>query len=290
MKHIIKVGLLLFLMPMLLISSAAYADDGDGDMNVNIGITTPGTANVGVGIDANEANVWINGYGLADLAAGMGYQAGAAAGAAAGSAAFQNSVPNSRYSQASTGYLPPLSSNSVVAEVAPPGKYDNWVLGWQGYFCPHTNLDPMVYHGSGCGGKWGVCDGYPDMWVRRQIAGLAPEFVAQKEKLNTVIEALAKVIVTTEKYNGMLNGNGGISDLMKAQMAQLEDVSLGLSVLEQEHIILEARVEQQTRDFNRKLLIISSAFAFALLCLAAAVLYLTTRVSKLRPRSYRELN
>lgn len=282
MKLVIKLGLLLLLIPMLFIPSVVRADDGDGDMNVNIGIRTPGTANVGIGIDASVANINIEGANLFDLAGWAGYQGGATA----ASRAVQNSVPNSQYSSASTGLLPPLSSNSVVAEVAPPGKYDNWVPGWQGYFCPDTNLDPRVYHGSGCGGKWGVCDGYPDMWVRRQIAGLAPEFVAQKEKLNTVIEALAKVIAITEKNNSMLNGNGGLPDLMKAQMAQLEDVSLGLSVLEQEHSILEAKVEQQARDFNRKLLIISSAFALALLCLAGAVLRMWIRF---RPRSWREL-
>jgi len=284
MKHLTGVRWLLLLVPTLLIPSTVYADDEGGSMNVDISIRTPGTANVGIDIDASTANINIEGANLFDLAAWAGYQGGTAA----ASAAVQNSVPNSQYSGVSTGYLPPLSSNSVVAEVAPPGKYDNWVPGWQGYFCPHTNLDPMVYHGAGCGGKWGVCDGFPDFWARRQIAGLAPEFVAQKEKLNTVIEALAKVIAVTEKYNGVLNGKGGISDMMKAQMAQLEDVSLGLSVLEQKQVCLEARVEQQSRDFYRKLLIISSAFAFALVCLGAAVLYLAALVRKLRPRSYPE--
>jgi hypothetical protein len=283
MKHIIKVVLPLFsVIPMLLIPSAVYADDGD--MNVDIGITTPGTANVGVGIDANEANVWINGYGLDSLAAGMGYQAGAVA----GSAAFQHSASNSQFSQVGTGLLPPLSSIPAVAEVAPDGKYDAWTPGWQGYFCPHTNLDPMVYHGSGCGGTWGVCDGYPDMWCRRQLAGLAPEFVVQKEKLNTVIEALAKVITVTEANNHALNGNGAA--VLKAQLAQLEDVSLGLSVLEQEHAILETSVQKQQDDFNKKLAILASAFGFAILCLIGAVAYLVIYVRRrLLIRSYREL-
>jgi len=285
MKHIIKVGLLVFfVMPMLLIPSAAYAGDGDGDINVGIGISTPGTANVGVGIDANQANVWINGYGLDELAAGMGYQAGADA----ASAAFQHSVSNSQYSGVATGLLPPLSSIPAVAEVAPDGKYDSWTPGWQGYFCPHTNLDPMVYQGSGCGGTWGVCDGSADMWARRQLAGLAPEFVVQKEKLNTVIEALAKVIMVTETNNHALNGNGAA--VLKAQLAQLEDVSLGLSVLEQEHAILETSVQKQKDDFNRKLVIITSALGFAILCLIGAVVYLAIHVwRRLLIHSYREL-
>jgi hypothetical protein len=280
MKHIIKVGLpLFFVISMLLIPSAVYAGDGDGDTNVVIGITTPGTANVGVGIDANAANVWINGYGLDELAGWAGYQAGAQAGAAAGSAAFQNSASNSQYSGVGTGLLPPLSNIPAVAEVAPDGKYDSWTLGWQGFFCPHTNLDPMVYQGSGCGGIWGVCDGSPDMWTRRQIAGLAPEFVVQKEKLNTVIDALAKVIMVTETNNHALNGNGGVAAL-KAQLAQLEDVSLGLSVLEQEHAILETSVQKQKDDFNRKLVIIASALGFAILCLIGAVAYLVIYVRR----------
>jgi len=284
MKHTIKVALpLFFVMSMLLIPSVAYAGDGDSDMNVGIGISTPGTANVDIGIDANEANVNIEGANLFDLAGSAGYQAGAAA----ASAAFQHSAPNSQYSQVGTGLLPPLSSIPAVAEVAPDGKYDSWTPGWMGYFCPHTNLDPMVYQGSGCGGTWGVCDGSADMWARRQLAGLAPEFVVQKEKLNTVIEALAKVIMVTET-NNHANGNGAAA--LKAQLAQLEDVSLGLSVLEQEHAILETSIQKQKDDFNRKLVIITSVLGFAILCLIGAVVYLAIHVwRRLLIRSYREL-
>lgn len=116
-KRISKVGLLVLLVvPMLLAGSAVYADDGD--TNVGIGITTPGTANVGVDINAGNANVWINGKDLGSMGAG----------------AVQGSIPNSGYSQVGTGYLPPLSSYGVVAEVAPDGKYDGWLVGWRGYF------------------------------------------------------------------------------------------------------------------------------------------------------------
>jgi hypothetical protein len=283
-NNMMKALFILFVvMSILLIPATAYA--GDGDANVGISITTPGTANVGVGIDANSANVWINGQGLADLAGQMGYQAGAAA----GSAAFQNSASNSQYSSVGTGMLPPLNTNPAVAEVDRDGKYSNPTIGWQGFFCPHTNLDPMVYSGSGCGGTWGVCDGYPDMWMRRQIAGLAPEFVVQKEKLNTVIEALAKVITVTESNNHELNGDGKVAAI-KEQLRQLDDVSLELSVLEQEHIALARVVQKQQADFNRLLKIITLALGAAILCLTGAVIYIVVSSRRRQHiRSYREL-
>jgi hypothetical protein len=266
MKHIIKVGLLLFfVMPMLLIPSAVYADDGD--MNVDVGITTPDTANVGVDINASDANVWINGVDLGAMGAG----------------AVQGSTPNSDYSQVGTGNLPPLSNYGEVAEVSPDGKYDGWLIGWRGYFSPETNVDEAVYKGSGCGGTWGVCDGYPDMWTRRQIAGLAPHFVALYEKMNTVIAAVAKIIEVTDSNNAQLNGNGSVAEL-KLQLSQLADVSADVSRLEQRCDTLETAVQQQRDDYNKKLTIVASVSAFIFVCFAAYITLLTLYIRRLRSR------
>jgi len=264
-KRISKVGLLVLLVvPVLLAGSAVYADDG---IDAGIGITTPGTANVGVDINASNANVWINGADLGAMGAG----------------AVQGSIPNSGYSQVGTGYLPPLSSYGVVAEVAPDGKYDGWLIGWRGYFSPETNIDEAVYKGSGCGGTWGVCDGYPDMWTRRQIAGLAPQFVALYEKMETIIAAVAKVIDVTNNNHAQLNGNGTVAEL-KLQLSQLADVSVGLTQLEQRCNTLETAVQQQRDDYNKKLTIVASVSAFIFLCFAAYIVLLTLYIRRLRSR------
>lgn len=264
-KCISKVGLLVLLVvPMLLAGSAVYADDG---IDAGIGITTPGTANTWLDINAGNSNLWINGVDWGSMGAG----------------AVQGSIPNSGYSQVGTGYLPPLSSYGVVAEVAPDGKYDGWLVGWRGYFSPDTNIDEAVYKGSGCGGTWGVCDGYPDMWTRRQIAGLAPQFVALYEKMETVIAALAKVIDVTENNHAQLNGNGGVAEL-KLQLSQLADVSVGLTQLEQRCNTLETAVQQQRNDYNKKLTIVASVSAFIFLCFAAYIVLLTLSIRRLRSR------
>lgn len=263
MKYIGKVGLLLFLVvPMLLIPSAVRAGDG-GTIDVDV---TGDYLDVGVGVYGSNNSIWIDGIG--DLGS-------------IGARAVQGSIPNSGYSQVGTGYLPPLSSYGVVAEVAPDGKYDGWLVGWRGYFSPDNNVDDAVYKGSGCGGTWGVCDGYPDMWTRRQIAGLAPEFVALYEKMETVIAALAKVIQVTNNNHAELNGNGSVAEL-KLQLSQLADVSHDLSVLAQRQAALEATVQQQRADYTRQLTILAAALAFVFVCLTAAVVYFGVYIRRLR--------
>jgi hypothetical protein len=253
-KCISKVGLLaLLVVPMLLMTSAVHAGDGDVDVVVDI--------------NASNANVWINGVDWGSM----------------GAAAVQGSISNGNYSQVGTGYLPPLSNYGVVAEVAPEGKYDGWLIGWRGYFSPETNVDEAVYKGSGCGGTWGVCDGYPDMWTRRQIAGLAPHFVAMYEKMETVIATLAKVIQVTEDNHAQLNGNGGVAEL-KLQLSQLADVSVGLAQLEQRCDTLETAAQQQRNDYNKKLTIVASVSAFIFVCFAAYITLLTLYIRRLRNR------
>lgn len=262
-KYIAKVGLLVFLVvPMLLIPSAAHAGDG-GTIDVDV---TGDYLDVGVGVYGSNNSIWIDGVG--DLGS-------------LGARALQGSIPNSSYNEVGTGYLPPLNRYGVVAAVAPEGKYDQPLIGWRGYFSPETNVDESVYKGSGCGGTWGVCDGYPDMWTRRQIAGLAPMFVAQYEKMETVIAALAKVIQVTNNNQTQLNGNGGVAEL-KLQLSQLADVSHDLSVLAQRQAALEATVQQQRADYTRQLTILAAALAFVFVCLTAAVVYFGVYIRRLR--------
>lgn len=264
-KYMIKVGLLVFLVvPLLLIPSVAYADDGDGGIDVDISIFGE-PVNLSLNVPGSNTNVGINGTDLGSI----------------GAKALQGSIPNSSYNQVGTGYLPPLNRYGVVAAVAPEGKYDQPLIGWRGYFSPDTNVDESVYKGSGCGGTWGVCDGYPDMWTRRQIAGLAPLFVAQYEKMETVIAALAKVIQVTNNNQTQLNGNGGVAEL-KLQLSQLADVSHDLSVLAQRQAALEATVQQQRADYTRQLTILAAALAFVFVCLTAAVVYFGVYIRRLR--------
>ena len=278
MKHIGKAGLVVFLVvPMLLMPSAVRADDGD--INVGIGITTPGTANVWTDIFASNANVWINGQNLNDYQ--MGVQSSIHNLNNSIHNGVNNGVPNGQYSGASTGTLPVPGNWGTVAgdDVTPPQ-----LIGWLGYFSPDSNEDPRVYKGSGCGGTWGVCDGWPDMWARRQIAGIADEYAWQREQLDTVINALSKVILITEDHNSSLNGNGGLSDV-RNQLLLLEDVSLGLSILQQEHAALEATVQKQRADYDTKFTIMASVSAFVLVCLTVYIVLLTLYIRRHRSRA-----
>jgi hypothetical protein len=280
------------LISSLFLSIPVLADDPPPGITANVNIVG-NNPDVGVNIYGNNPGVWINGAPLPGIIS--------SATSAATSAAIAGSTPNGGYSGASTGTLPPLGNSPALAGLNTGGQYNNPLPGWRGYFCPTSNNDPAVYHGSGCGGKWGVADGWPDYWSRRQIAGLAPEFYAEKEKMNTAINALAKIIGEIGKYNvlfgisnvktngdgsgnGNGNGNGQVASVasstledLKKSLVQLEDVKLNLSVLEQEHADLASLVQQQKTEFDQKLLLMVLIFVFSVLCLGGALLYLNRK-------------
>jgi hypothetical protein len=191
---------------------------------------------------------------------------------------LQNSAPNSTYSSASTGMLPlpNISSDGRVAAIDSPETI--WVPGWQGYFCPKTNLDPTVYKGSGCG-VWGVADGYPDFWARRQIAGLAPEFRQQQAKMETSYLALAKLISASQEQDGSLvNVNQALQD----HLAQLSILNTDLAMLEKEHQALKAEVMQQKEESDRKTLILSIIFGSGMLGMAGYLVAMTRHYRPLK--------
>lgn len=276
MKHILKIGLPLLLVislfsPLLFTGSTAHADDPPG-FNTNIDLFG-NNPNLWTNLYGNNPNVWINGEHLGSLSNTITNNVLGHTG---------NGNPNSNYSGASTGLLPPLGNIAGVAAVA-PDQYDTPYIGWQGYFCPHDNTDPSVYTGSGCGGTWGVCDGYPDMWARRQIAGIAPEFAIQKAKLDTVIEALAKVITVTENNNHELNGDGVVADI-KDQIADLVDLRLNVSVLEEEQNRLNTVIQKQQAAYDQKLATITTIFSAVFVCLIAFLALVAVYIWRLRKR------
>ena len=266
----------------LFASSPVYADDPGSNLNVEIDIIGD-NPDLGVNMYGDNPDVWINGVHLNQIAA----QIGLTVGSVQVQKAISSSLPNSRYSGASTGFLPPLATNPGVAEVA-PGKYTQPLVGWKGYFCPDSNLDPSVYHGSGCGGTWGVCDGYSDFWCRRQIAGLAPEFVIQQEKLNTVIDALANVIRMTENNNSQLSGDGGLEDLqnqtseLQGQITNLEEIRASVSTLENDYVLLESTVNRNAVMYTRQVNIVIYVFSGILAGLFAYIIFITLSLRRLR--------
>jgi len=276
MKHLLKIGLPLLMVaslisPVLFTGSTAHADDPPGfNTTVDLYGNNP---NLWTNLYGNNPNVWINGEHLGSLSNTITNNILGHVG---------NGNPNSTYSSASTGFLPPLGNVAGVAAAA-PGQYDNSYIGWQGYFCPHDNTDPSVYKGSGCGGVWGVCDGYPDMWARRQIAGIAPEFAIQKAKLDTVINALAKVITVTENNNHELNGNGVVADI-KNQIADLVDIRLNVSVLEEEQNRLNTVIQKQQAEYDQKLATITAIFSAVFVCLIAVLVLIGLYIWRLRKR------
>lgn len=167
---------MILLLSVLAIPSIAHADDS---MNVDIDIwgDNPDTW---VDIWGINPDVWINGKHLSNYGK---YWANYYS-----SKAMRSSVPNGRYSGASSP-------------------------GWQGYFGIYSNdvvlvidhINPgkvsySVYQGAGCGGKYGVNDGWPDFWSRRQLLGLLPileshyrhilSLEKEAEELNTRIKNL----------------------------------------------------------------------------------------------------
>ncbi|RPJ63522.1 MAG: hypothetical protein EHM12_02060 [Dehalococcoidia bacterium] len=234
------------------------ADDTPGiTATINIVGENPDT---NVNLYGNNPDVWINGYGLGELSYGAGYQGGASA---ASNASQYNSV-NNQYSSSSTGMLPipNITSDGRVSDINSPDT--KWVPGWQGYFCPKSNEDITVYKGGGCGGTWGVCDGYPDMWVRRQIAGLAPEFRQQQAKLQTSIVAISRLITETQQHGNDLEFTNAA---LQQNLEQLAEVSVNLAILEKKHNELEAMVAQQKEDSDRRCAYICIAFGAGMLAI-----------------------
>jgi hypothetical protein len=183
--------------------------------------------------------------------------------------AVQSSTPNSTWSSASTGTLPPLANVQPQLQMIAPDKYVYWTPGWLGYFGVSSNQNSYVYKGAGCG-VWGVSDGYPDLWGRRQIAGFAPEFYLQKEKLNSTMNAVVKIIQESEKTNSDYQG---LSGQMKSYMEQVADTNLALSVTQAENTNLHKQLDRSIENINMILV----WFAVILGILIAAVILLSIR-------------
>lgn len=250
-----------------------FADDAGPGITATVNIVG-NNPDANVNLYGSNPDVWINGAALDQLAGYFGAQAGAQAGGSVASAALQNSAPNSTYSSVGTGMLPVpnITSDGRVAAIDSPDT--KWVPGWQGFFCPKTNLDPMVYHGSGCGGTWGVCDGAADLWARRQLAGLAPEFRQTQNKLETSYVALAKLIAVSQEQNGsIVNVNQALQD----HLAQLSILSTDLAMLEKQHQALKAEVMQQREESDRKMLILAIIFGAGMLAMGGYLIALTRR-------------
>ncbi len=132
--------------------------------------------------------------------------------------------------------------------------------------------------GSGCGGTWGVCDGTADLWARRQIAGLAPEFRQTQNKLDTSYAALAKLITVSQEHDGsIVNVNQALQD----HLAQISVLSSDLAMLEKAHNALRDEVSQQKEESDRKMLILIIIFGAAMLGMAGYLVALTLHY---RPR------
>jgi len=274
LRHLRCTGfaLMIGLIAVLALVLPVYADDPPG-VTVTVDVTG-NNPDAHVNMYGSNPDVWINGVGLGELSYYGGYQGGAAA----ASGALQNSAPNSAYSSVGTGMLPlpNITSDGRVASIDSPDT--QWVPGWQGFFCPKTNSDPTVYHGSGCGGTWGVCDGSADMWARRQLAGLAPEFRQTQNRLDVSYVALSKLIVATQDQDGsIVNINQALQD----HLAQLSILSADVAILEKEHQALKLAVSQQKEESDRKTLILSIIFGSGLLGMAG---YLVVMTQHYRPR------
>jgi hypothetical protein len=206
-----------------------------------------------VDIDGQNSILYINGH---DINQTVGQ---------AINGAVQSATPNSQWSGGSTGMLPPLANIQPELEVLAPGKYTQGRPGWLGYFSPKSNESPYVYKGSGCG-MWGISDGYPDLWGRRQIAGIAPEFYLQKEKLNQTQIALVKVI------GELKSGNDSIDSINTRLSANLDTLSgnvTDLSVIEEEN--LQYRIQTTKQIDNLYTIIIVMASCCIVVCIAIAI-------------------
>jgi hypothetical protein len=152
------------------------------------------------------------------------------------SGAVQQSVPNA---------IPEI--NAIA-----PGKYTQPVIGGMGYIGPITNESPFVYKGSGCG-MWGVSDGYPDLWGRRQMVGVTVDLTIQREKLAQTQTALVKVIGEIQNNNASI---GTVNTQLSESLDTLSGVVTDLAVIEEENLQFRERTLNKINDMNNTLIII----------------------------------
>ena len=214
-----------------------------------------------VNLIGENPDVWINGANINDTIS------------SAVNGAVQGATPNSVWSSTSTGLLPPLANIQPQLQQIAPDKYVYWTPGWLGYFGVNSNVSEYVYKGAGCG-VWGVSDGYPDLWGRRQIAGLAPEFYLQKEKLNSTMQAVVKIIQENEKTNTSYQG---LSEQMKSYMDQMADTNLELSVAQAENTNLHKQLDRAIENINMILVWFAVAIGFLI---GAVILLVVMRVKR----------
>jgi len=257
-------GIILAVVVLTMCTAPVFADDPGIVVEVNVVGDYPDAY---VNLYGNDPDVFVNGQGLDKLAA----EAGAGAGA---SAAMTFGTPNGQWSSASTGMLPPLATLEPELNQIAPGKYSQPLVGWIGYFCPTTNLVPSVYKGAGCGGAWGVADGYPDLWTRRQIAGLAPKFYLQQEKLNMSMVALSKLIAENGGQNTeMLK----LASQIQEQVDEITVTNLSVSVLEEENNVLHKELNKQLDQFNQILLALCVVVFFLVVSMVIVAVKLSKR-------------
>jgi hypothetical protein len=167
------------------------------------------------------------------------------------SGAVQQSVPNGVWGNGNTGMLPPLAAIPEINAIA-PGKYTQPVIGGMGYIGPITNESPFVYKGSGCG-MWGVSDGYPDLWGRRQMVGVTVDLTIQREKLAQTQTALVKVIGEIQNNNASI---GTVNTQLSESLDTLSGVVTDLAVIEEENLQFRERTLNKINDMNNTLIII----------------------------------
>jgi len=196
--------LLIALVVILILPSVAYADDGV-DVSIDIWGDNPDTW---LTLWGDNPDVWINGRYLGSLAtqADLGH---------AMSVAVRNSVPNGRYGNSSSpgyqGYFGIKSNEAIVViDHENPGK-----------------VAYSVYKGAGCGGSWGLSDGWPDFWSRRQFLGLLPILEAHQRGVTEnkkAIESLNDKPVALEnpEYGSMIETNRGELAVLSSRMDKLE--------------------------------------------------------------------
>jgi hypothetical protein len=255
-----SIGIILGAVVFLMCLTPALADDPPPGIVATVNIIGQ-NPDAYVNLYGDNGRAWINGVPLDGIIS------------SAVSGAVQQATPNSQWSGGTTGVLPPLANVQPQLQQVAPDKYIYWTPGWLGYFGVSSNQNEYVYKGAGCG-VWGVSDGYPDLWGRRQIAGLAPEFYLQKEKLNSTMQAVVKIIQENEKSTASYQG---LSEQFKSYMVQTSDISLELAVAQAENTNLHKQLDKSIENINNILLWFAVAIGI-LLC--AVVLLVIMRVKR----------
>jgi hypothetical protein len=236
--------LMALLLSVLLISPVLADDPPQIVAEVNIIGDNPQAY---VNLYGDNGKVWVDGVPLEGIIN------------SAMSGAVQNATPNSQWSDRNAGTLPPLSVIPEINTLA-PGKYTQAVPANRGYYGVLTNQSPFVYKGAGCG-MWGVSEGYPDLWGRRQIAGITIDYTIQKERLAQTQVALVKAI-------GELNDSKASVASVKGQLTDsidnLKGITTDLSVMEAEGNAYRTQVDNKLKDLDGKFsLLLVGIIAFA---------------------------